>query len=39
MRRHVTANEVDEFIKETYPTIGKGTVYRNLDILMDMLLL
>ena len=26
MRRHVTANEVYEFIKETYPTIGKGTV-------------
>ena len=31
MRRHVTANEVYEFIKEEYPTIGKGTVYRNLD--------
>ena len=31
MRRHVTANEVYEFIKEAYPTIGKGTVYRNLD--------
>ena len=28
MRRHVTANEVYEFIKEAYPTIGKGTVYR-----------
>ena len=24
MRRHVTANEVYEFIKEAYPTIGKG---------------
>ena len=35
MRRHVTANEVYEFIKETYPTIGKGTVYRNLDILVE----
>ena len=23
MRRHVTANEVYEFIKEAYPTIGK----------------
>ena len=23
MRRHVTANEVYEFIKEEYPTIGK----------------
>ena len=29
MRRHVTANEVYEFIKEAYPSIGKGTVYRN----------
>ena len=35
MRRHVTANEVYVFIKEAYPTIGKGTVYRNLDILVD----
>ena len=35
MRRHVTANEVYEFIKEAYPTIGKGTVYRNLDILAE----
>ena len=25
MKRHVTANEVYEFIKEEYPTIGKGT--------------
>ena len=32
MRRHVSANEVYEFIKEAYPAIGKGTVYRNLDI-------
>ena len=35
MRRHVTANEVYEFVKEVYPTIGKGTVYRNLDILVE----
>ena len=35
MRRHVTAIEVYEFIKEAYPTIGKGTVYRNLDILVE----
>ena len=35
MRRHVTANEVYEFIKEAYPSIGKGTVYRNLDILVE----
>ena len=35
MKRHVTANEVYEFIKESYHTIGKGTVYRNLDILVE----
>ena len=35
MKRHVTANEVYEFIKEAYPTIWKGTVYRNLDILIE----
>ena len=35
MKRHVTANEVYEFIKEAHPTIGKGTVYRNLDILVE----
>ena len=35
MKRHVTANEVYECIKEAYPTIGKGTVYRNLDILIE----
>ena len=34
MKRHVTANEVYEFIKEAYPSIGKGTVYRNLVILI-----
>ena len=35
MKRHVTANEVYEFIKESYPTIGIGTVYRNIDILVE----
>ena len=35
MKRHDTANEVYDFLKETYPTIGKGTVYRNLDILAE----
>ncbi len=35
MKRHVTANEVYEFVKKTHPTIGKGTVYRNLDILVE----
>ena len=35
MKKHVSANEVYDFIKERYPTIGKGTVYRNLDILVE----
>lgn len=35
MKRHVTANEVYEFIQKDHPTIGKGTVYRNLDILVE----
>ena len=35
MKRHVTANEVYEFIKKDYLTIGKGTVYRNLYILVE----
>ena len=35
MKRHVTANEVYESLKKEYPTIGKGTVYRNLDILSE----
>ena len=35
MKRHVTANEVYEFVKEFCPTIGKGTVYRTLDILVE----
>ncbi len=35
MRRHVTADEVYAFIKKDYPTIGKGTVYRNLGVLAE----
>ena len=35
MKRHVTANEVYAFVKESCLTIGKGTVYRNLDILVE----
>lgn len=35
MKRHVTANEVYAFIKKMYPTIGKGTIYRNLEILVE----
>ncbi len=35
MKRHVTADEVYEFIRKDHPTIGKGTVYRNLGILTE----
>lgn len=35
MHRHVTADEVYDYIKKDYPSIGKGTVYRNLSILAD----
>ena len=35
MHRHVTAEEVYDYIKADYPTIGKGTVYRNLGILAN----
>ena len=35
MKKHVSVNEVYDLIKERYPTIGKETVYRNLDILVD----
>ena len=35
MKRHVTADEVFEFIKREYPSIGKGTVYRNLTVLAE----
>lgn len=35
LKSHVTADEVYEFIKKNHPTIGKGTVYRNLKILSD----
>ena len=35
LKRHLTAEEVYEFIKIDHPTIGKGTVYRNLGILAE----
>ncbi len=35
LKRHVTADEVYDFIKKDYPTIGKGTVYRNLGVLVE----
>lgn len=33
MKSHVTADQVYNFIHEHHPSIGKGTVYRNLNIL------
>ena len=35
MRGHMTADEVYEYICKKHPTVGKGTVYRNLSILAD----
>ena len=35
LKRHLTADEVYEFIKKEHPTIGRGTVYRNLTILVE----
>ena len=35
MHGHVTADQVYAFIKEKYPSIGRGTVYRNLGILAE----
>lgn len=32
---HPTADEIYEFISKDYPSIGKGTVYRNLGILVQ----
>ena len=35
MKRHVTAEEVYEYVRQEHPVIGKGTVYRNLGILSE----
>lgn len=35
LKSHITADGVYEFIKKEHPTIGKGTVYRNLGILAE----
>ena len=35
MHGHVTADQVYAFIKEKYPSTGRGTVYRNLGILAE----
>ncbi len=33
LRSHVTADDVYEYIHPDYPSIGRGTVYRNLKVL------
>lgn len=35
LKRHLTADEVYEFIKKEHPMTGRGTVYRNLKILVE----
>lgn len=35
MRGHVTADEVYNYIVSDHPSVGKGTVYRNLNILSE----
>lgn len=35
LKCHATADEVYAYIIKDYPSIGKGTVYRNLSILSD----
>lgn len=35
LKQHLTADEIYEYIRQEYPTIGKGTVYRNLGILTE----
>ena len=35
LKSHVTADELYEFLKEKHPSIGRGTVYRNLDVLVE----
>jgi Fur family transcriptional regulator, ferric uptake regulator len=35
MKKHVTADELYEFLKKCHPSMSKGTVYRNLDILVE----
>ena len=35
LRGHVTADEVYDYIHNVHPSVGKGTVYRNLNLLAD----
>jgi Fur family transcriptional regulator, peroxide stress response regulator len=35
-RSHPTADQIYETVRKTIPTISKGTVYRNLQVLIDI---
>lgn len=35
LKNHATADEIYHHIVQTYPSVGKGTVYRNLNILAE----
>ena len=35
LKNHATADEIYHMIKQAYPSIGRGTVYRNLNILAE----
>ena len=35
LKTHLTADEIYAYIHKEYPTISKGTVYRNLNILVE----
>ena len=35
LHSHVTADQIYQYIKAKYPSIGRGTVYRNLGILVE----
>ena len=35
LHSHVTADQIYHYIKAKYPSIGRGTVYRNLGILVE----
>ena len=35
LKKHATAQEVYSFVKNEHPSVGKGTVYRNLGILSE----
>lgn len=35
LRTHVTADEVYSEVRSDFPTVGRGTVYRNLNVLAE----